>query len=906
MKSLVRKTAYTLLLSFGSLLMAQAQNFPHIIANEKDKEAILYKIKNSTSTDSLFKNMEKELYPYVMKYQMTIEYDPAWLMSRYQMNWGRGEFFTDCQVDESGKNIIELSGDASYPTIKYGEYGIPTDEKGYEYRVPELDELMPYNTDSTMLLQHPVTMEYAEVAPQSYTALINQKINEIALKSAILYWLTEKEEYGYLAADLLNLWAQGLSNQNAVVSEKNTSGLLNLDPSQDIAYRDLILAYDFAHDFMEEHSYNMTYYQPVFERFAESLIKNGSIADNTSAMESATLVVAALSLEDKAKRDYYMQFFLDKDSVDNRKGHLSLATLTRNWIGNKGEWKEPARYQNQVLPQLLLATYVAEKNGYPVLAKYPALLNTYSEMLSNSFPNMLLPNFGDTDREKLNPQIIEFSLALNRLAHKDTTSSLDALSYLAQKGIYAKENGDHWTLLLDVPEIKEDPVPMNWKRMGEVDYARNYFVRSGMDPEKDFMVTMQGGTFHHNHADGLSMELFGRGTMLGVDPGTLNDLEHPIHVDYYSQWAAHNTVVPAGSASPDKLFKGGDQAKNIGSMTKTAMGSGERSGFITGKYTERYTKTNQERTVGYVKSSDSTGYYVDIFRSNNRLMNDYIYHNIGDSATLLDHSRNPLNLYKSAPFTVEPDFPGIRFFKNSKSTGKRNEGVISLFKLKDKQGSPLNMQAFFVSSTPKEYYIGQTPRTMTAYAPYDSKPTPTVFVRQEGEAWTKPFAVVFEPFRPAEGYCVEKAEWERETEKNRMAALKVTLCNGQEQIVLQSAEPFASFRHNGWTFAGAFGIIFKKDGKVTGLEMASGKTIGIGDYLVTAKTASATYSLTFTENGFTVNTDETLEVKYNPYRSKSKKRPVLETSGAKKALLMKRKSKDTFIIPANSNGTVVL
>ncbi|MGL5772619.1 MAG: hypothetical protein ACRCX1_07565, partial [Bacteroidales bacterium] len=65
MKSLVRKTAYSLLLSFGSLFIAQAQDFPHIVANEKDKEVILYKIKNSTSTDSLFKNMEKELYPYV-------------------------------------------------------------------------------------------------------------------------------------------------------------------------------------------------------------------------------------------------------------------------------------------------------------------------------------------------------------------------------------------------------------------------------------------------------------------------------------------------------------------------------------------------------------------------------------------------------------------------------------------------------------------------------------------------------------------------------------------------------------------------------------------------------------------------------------------------------------------------
>ncbi|MGL5318901.1 MAG: heparinase II/III domain-containing protein [Bacteroidales bacterium] len=899
----IRKAVYTLILSFTTLAGAEAQNHPKLIANPTDKPILLEKIKTQPWADSIFHHMEKELYPYVMRYQMTIEYDPAWLLSRYQMNWVPGEFFTECFTNETGAEITQKSGNAPYPTIKYSTSGIPTDEAGYSYRLPEIEELMPYDTASMMRLQHPLTLEYTEVDAKSYTAKINQKINKIALKSAIMYWLTDQEEYGYLAADLLNQWAKGLYNQSAVTSENNSNGLLCLDALDDIAYKEMILTYDFIHDFLNEYSYETSYYQPIFERIAESVLNSGSTTDESSALESATFVMASLSLDDAAKRDKYMQFYLDKDSVNNKKGQLSLKTITKSWMAKEGYWKEPALYQNKVLPELLLSALIAEKNGYPVVRNYPMLTNTFREMMNNSFPNLMLPNFGDTRRASINPEILEFSVALaDAKNNKAREEALNALAFLASRKLYQLNSSSFWPLLLNQPTLDTEQKRKVWNKMGEVDYAKNYFVRSGMDPEKDFMITMQGGSFLHNHADGLSMELYGRGCMLGIDPGTLEDLNHPLHVDYYSQWAAHNTVIPAGSASPDKLYKGGDASKNIGNMSLSGIGNTNRTGFISGKYTERFTKTNQERTVGYIKSSDSTGYYIDIFRSNNRLMNDYIYHNVGDSVELLDHNRKKLSLHQSAPFTVEPDFPGIRFFKNSQTTGKRAEGAISLFKLKDRHGKPLNMQAFFVSTAPKTYYIGETPRSLTVFEPYDSKPTPTVFVRQEGEAWTKPFAVVFEPYRPSEGYNVNKAEWDRDAEKNRLAALKVQLNNGQEQVIIQSPEPFNAFKHNGWTFSGYFGVIFKYQGKVTGLEMAKGKTIGIGDYLFTAKNANASFEIRFNENGFEVKTDQQLEVKYAPYRSKAKKKPALN----KRALVMKRKSKDTFIIPAKSEGTVTL
>ncbi|MGL4994104.1 MAG: heparinase II/III domain-containing protein [Bacteroidales bacterium] len=903
-------TTYLLILStlFTNISILQSANHPRILVKVEDRELLLNKIQTNSWAKSALESLRGELWPFVSRYAMTIEYDPAVLTSRYRMNWREGYRYTDAIVDDSGRSIIQQSGDASGPTVRFSEKGYPADSIGFEYEIPSVHELIPYDVDSLLRVRHPLSGDYVRVKPKELDALINSKINAIALKSAFVYWLTNEEEYGYLAADILDQWMKASLLQNSIVNG-NIGGIFCVDTEDDSYYNELLLAYDFIHDFMLENGYEVAPYQSIFESLAENVLHRGSITNNSFIKSSSTLLFSAMNIEDNQRRENFVEYFISKDTiVDKQFGHLSLKSIISQRFTPQGYLKSPARLQNEILPQLLMAVYACELNGYSIVGKYPQLLDTYSQMLQNSFPNLNLPAFGDAGREKIDPLIIALSMAINRERGGEYyANAVDALRKLAHRNCFDLDKSGLWGLIFINEDIdKEKATPYYWQNFGSVEYARNFFVRSGMNPNKDQMITLQGGTFSNNHADGLSMELYDKGVMLGSDPGTLRDLFHPMHIDYYSQWAAHNTVVPAGSASPDKLFKGGDAAKSIGNMDRTATGMTQSLGFISGRYTERYTKTNQERTVAYIRTSDSAGYFVDIFRSNNRLMNDYIYHNIGDSVNLYDHSGAAINLIESTPFTVEPDFPGIRFIENTKSTGKRSKGVVATFSLNDSENNPLKVQTLFVSNASKNYYVGSSPRSITAHAPYNLKPTPTVLVRQEGEAWHRPFTAVIEAYKSLENPRVLSAEWEKPDIKNRVAALKVTLDKEIEHYVFQSPEPIALFKDNAWSFSGYFGLLVKENGNLKRMEMAKGKVMGYGDFTFTAKDANANFTIELTNDGFIVETNQQLEVKYTPYSRISKKSPQIDKGGTKQRLAMKRRSKDTFIVPAVKNGVVRL
>lgn len=58
------------------------------------------------------------------------------------------------------------------------------------------------------------------------------------------------------------------------------------------------------------------------------------------------------------------------------------------------------------------------------------------------------------------------------------------------------------------------------------------------------MFVVQGATYNHNHSNGMSMELYGKGTVMGIDPGNGPAYEHPLHVNYYTQWGHTIRLLP--------------------------------------------------------------------------------------------------------------------------------------------------------------------------------------------------------------------------------------------------------------------------------------------------------------------------------------------------------------------------
>src|SRR5699024_10509397 len=124
---------------------------------------------------------------------------------------------------------------------------------------------------------------------------------------------------------------------------------------------------------LEKNGYDMTPYQTVLEKVASTMTFRGFAHNNWFAAQSSTMIAAALSLQDTTRRNYYLNFYLNKDTVHHGCGHLSIPTMVSQWLTPDGHWKETAGYHNYAIRNLLASALIMEKNGYAVFKKHPSL-----------------------------------------------------------------------------------------------------------------------------------------------------------------------------------------------------------------------------------------------------------------------------------------------------------------------------------------------------------------------------------------------------------------------------------------------------------------------------------------------------------------------------------------------------
>lgn len=74
--------------------------------------------------------------------------------------------------------------------------------------------------------------------------------------------------------------------------------------------------------------------------------------------------------------------------------------------------------------------------------------------------------------------------------------------------------------------------------------------RNGMHPRHSLMISLNASEGNHMHANGISMELYGKGYVLGPDAGIGLYLYSGLdYAEYYSQFPSHNTVCVDGISS---------------------------------------------------------------------------------------------------------------------------------------------------------------------------------------------------------------------------------------------------------------------------------------------------------------------------------------------------------------------
>jgi len=277
-----------------------------------------------------------------------------------------------------------------------------------------------------------------------------------------------------------------------------------------------------------------------------------------------------------------------------------------------------------------------------------------------------------------------------------------------------------------------------------------------MNLRHGLMISEAASLGNHMHSNGITMELYGKGYILGPDAGIGDGYFSQDYAEYYSQFLAHNTVIVDGiSRYPEmKSNHGFDVAASYPkSEEKDNIYSGIT--FSDVSFLEPETQSDQNRLMSIIRTDSEHGYYVDIFRSKKQKggdkMHDYIYHNLGQKMSLTDAlSGDSLNLKPTEELAFAGGHLGAYSYFYNKKSAFTDKNVKTTFTMAMPDGDNISMNMWIKGEKDREVFSVLAPYTESMARtpmPYDLKnsPTLTFVARQNGEAWTRPFVSIFEP-----------------------------------------------------------------------------------------------------------------------------------------------------------------
>lgn len=793
-----------LALVFSMPLVSQ-ETHPRLILSDSEKEALINKIAKYDWAKNSYKGFMSAVDIYVDRHKT----DPMWIISRIQLYWNKPYYTTGSR---SGDFFVSPTGEAPIPTIRHNSHlRIPTAPDGYNYLTPSIDNVTPYSVNGKQRLQSssPAKTWYDNVDPRVITASINGNILKMALISSFLYYMTGQEKYAIFASDIFMVFAEALAHHTLISgtgSQGLQSALLTLQTLNEAPYSEqLPLIYDFIYNYLkktdgkrklvmitpegEKHEYLIKLtpaIEKMFLNWCQTMVERGNPGNNWDMVNSYSLIMSALMLTNQASRNTYIQYYTTLDGPRQS----SMQTMLHHYT-ESGMIMEPPGYHAYPLAPILNGAFIHDRSGGQNFFTYPKLYRSAYALSYQIAPSGEAAAYGNHhSRPKwfdytVRPMEIAYAAAL-KLGEVEYAEKIgNWIGWHMSKGFYKRTSQpasiDGLIILCTgagyISVTKQpDPKPVTWKE----DYSQFYGMQNGDDPLYGLFAYMSGGSHTHAHANGINMELFGRGYFLGTDAGSAINYENEEHKHYYVQYAAHNTVVINGKSD------GGNSSSvwSIKSPTITYPQveplSGEKPAnpnvsFMTARFSGAYNVTSsltalQERTIAIVRTSSKSGYIIDIFRSKANDVNDkheYLYHNFGDSAKFTTSLGEDVSMSSIADSTINSGDldewlgtsssfrgPGYRgpsgqyFLSRKKSTPLTNDMVASfaITKLPSANQKEIpSMKAHIVGESGRTYFTAMGPVSHVAPTPYNDELCPVIAVRQNGEAWTKPFAVVYDP-----------------------------------------------------------------------------------------------------------------------------------------------------------------
>ena len=730
-----------------------------------------------------------------------VDKQPDWLYSRLQMFWKTQA----SDVFVNGETFSHPGGaKAAGPTVKYNG----SRSTASQYNRPKLEDIIPYDDDEqgsvTYISRATGKMEKTSPAKTGCNlAGVNRQIITIARDAARIYAATGDLRYGQMAAKVFDVYMKGIAYRNVPIDlnhghQQTLVGMTTFEVIHEDVINELTQMYPLIKNLVKE---DQAIIESGFKKWAENIIANGVPHNNWDLFQADFIMKIALVLQDNQAyadgkgKQYYLDYIVNQNSIRQ----WSMNKLIDFGFDAKSKtWYEAPGYSTTVLGSICdFANMLDEKAGIDLFKQRPILKEAVKTSAEYLFPNRMIAGFGDTHPGYLNTGGIDHILKY-ATRHKD-------------KNLISEMN------LLKSAVAPKAPISEIEKYTSTLFYAPNVSwiaMRSGMDKQHDLMASINASLGNHQHANGISLELYGKGYVLGPDAGIGRSLYSGLdYLEYYSQMPAHNTVVVDGVSSYPvmmsqhafKVVAAYPEVSKEQPASKKLSEQKEKVSYATVSFIEPETQAQQQRTTAIVKTSAKGGFYIDVFRSKKieggDKMHDYFYHNLGQEMKVMDAaSGNPLDMKP----TEELAFAGGHLYAYSyiydKKSAEMQNSIKTQFVTKiqdDKVVEAMDGQreitmtmwmkkdenrTIFQALSPVNLEYERMPNQ-----PYkvDEQPVLTFVARQKGEAWNHPFVCVYEPSSDTEPSDIASVDYFTPSEPSAVGII-VKLKDGTEQHIVCS------------------------------------------------------------------------------------------------------------------------
>lgn len=866
------------------LLYAQQSTWvskhPLLYATNEDRPSILEKTKNEEWAKQNWQTILDEIDPYVNKHIQ----DPEWIVSRLAMYWKKGERYTQCYIKKQDWDYGE--GDAPVPTVR-----LPGMRRWNDFVNVPLEDRTPYNEtgdlwgvsrsngDTT-----PVLIPYKKTGHMIRQN--NMEILRLAEKSAFVYYMTQDEKYAKFSSDILWTWLLGTYYMEPPLDPEKSSkgpggyesggilGFYDYEVIHDDRQIPAATIYDFMHSFLENNPHphlqkiglsSTELAGVVFKRFIEVDLGRGGRRGNWNVNRYKNLINSILVLEnndfyeDGKGKEHYIPYYTEVAT-----DHLApLPEIMSFYNDTTGLWPESPGYASAMIPTVLSMGVRLYRSDMNTIGTNPIIQKAAKANLSwlDARGNLVL--FGDMRGGSFPFEVFENLLTYytweGDVANAKSMSSIIRNGIASGKYDRAKSN---WYGLCMFQELVGEGADLPFNQAVYSRFHRHIIMKNGNDVEDGLMFTLYGGKGKsHLTKNGLAVQYYGKGWALAPDASA-----------YESYWTADskyhrgilgsNTIVP-GYTEGDIVVNAMDPYVN-----KTALANASKTSdycsFVDVSADEK------RRLVAMIRTSASTGYYVDVFRSDQQ-DNDYIYHNLGNFMTLKDGTGKVLKMEQSDNLGTEYH-EAYSYFENARKM-QYSDDFISTWTVRDVSPN-LNIDLWMMGQNNRDVYSVDAPpttlRSDVTPGQVNKSPqtTPTLIVRQtNNNAKKSPFVSVFESYYEGEKNIKDIKKVESSDSFICLEVNSHTLSS--QQIIYNALDDELHKLSSKVAFRGTFGISSFKGEDLHYLYLGKGKLIQQGSYKIEAVEEAATAELKIEDGKVYYTSDQPINITLNKGKEKT-------------------------------------